>query len=299
MMTRNNVKIFEALTWADDTLKATLSTAQNPKVDAQVLLAFVVGKGTAYLFAHGDDVLTDAREEQFRRLVERRTNHEPVAYLLGNKEFYGRTFAVTHDVLIPRPDTETLVDTVISLISHDLSSSLIIDVGTGSGAIAVTLACETGRTVVAIDESAAALDVAARNAQKNGCADRVAFLHGNLLTPLMTESNGESLGEHVVIAANLPYIAQRQYNALDPDVKNFEPVRALVSGANGLDHYDALFTQLALRRNAFPKKLDVVIEIDPSQKLSAPGVVHKHFPHASTTVINDLAGKPRVVHVTL
>ena len=92
-------------------------------MDAQVLLAFVVGKGTAYLFAHGDDVLTDAREEQFRRLVERRANHEPVAYLLGNKEFYGRTFAVTHDVLIPRPDTETLVDTVISLIPHDLSSS--------------------------------------------------------------------------------------------------------------------------------------------------------------------------------
>ncbi len=296
MMTRNNVKIFEALTWADDTLKATLSPVQNPKMDAQVLLAFVVGKGTAYLFAHGDDVLTDAREEQFRRLVERRANHEPVAYLLGSKEFYGRTFAVTPDVLIPRPDTETLVDAVKALVGE---RTLIIDVGTGSGAIAVTLACETGRTVVAIDESAAALDVAARNAQMNGCTERVMFLHGNLLTPLLTESNGEALGEHVVVAANLPYIAQRQYDALDPDVKNFEPVRALVSGADGLDHYDALFAQLALRRNAFPTKLDVVIEIDPSQKLSAPGVVHKHFPHASTTVMNDLAGKPRVVHVTL
>lgn len=293
------MKIFEALTWADDTLKATLSPAQNPKVDAQVLLAFVVGKGTAYLFAHGDDVLTDTREAQFRHLVLRRAQHEPVAYLLGTKEFYGRAFAVTHDVLIPRPDTETLVDTVIPLISHDLSSSLIIDVGTGSGAIAITLACETGRTVVAIDESDAALTVAAQNARVNNCDERIIFLHGNLLTPLLEESAGESFGEHVVIAANLPYIAQRQYDALDPDVKNFEPVRALVSGANGLDHYDALFAQLALRRNAFPTKLDVVIEIDPSQKLSAPGVVHKHFPHASTTVINDLAGKPRVVHTRL
>ncbi len=296
--------IFQALTWAHDTLKATLSPVQNPKIDAQALLAFVVGKGTAYLFAHGDDVLADDKQHAFRALVARRAQHEPVAYLLGKKEFYGRTFIVTHDVLIPRPDTEVLIDAILSssLISLHLSSSLFIDVGTGSGAIAVTLACETHRPVVAIDESAAALAVAKTNADALGAA-HVMFLHGNLLTPLLAESNGEPMGEHVVIAANLPYIASAQYEALDPDVRLFEPRRALWSGVNGLEHYDALFTQIALRRKAFPAKLDVLIEIDPSQKLTAPGLIHKHFPVASaggrTTVINDLADKPRVVHASL
>lgn len=282
--------IFQALTWANDTLKATLSPVQHPKIDAQALLAFVLGKGTAYLFAHGDDVLTDARAEQFRALVERRARHEPVAYLLGSKEFYGRTFTVTPDVLIPRPDTETLVDTVKTLV-HE--RTLIVDVGTGSGAIAVTLACDTGLPVVAIDESAAALAVARKNADAHHA--RVMFLHGNLLTPLLAESGGEPLGDHVVLAANLPYIAQRQYDALDSDVTGYEPVRALVSGIDGLDHYRALFAQLALHRAAFPAHVDVVIEIDPSQKLSAPGVVRQAFPHANCTVFPDLAGKPRVL----
>lgn len=288
--------IFQALTWANDTLKATLSPVQNPKIDAQALLAFVIGKGTAYLFAHGDDPLTDAREEQFRSLVLRRAQHEPVAYLTGKKEFYGRTFTITHDVLIPRPDTETFVDAVKTLVGE---RTLLVDVGTGSGAIAITLACDTHRTVVAIDESAAALSVARMNAAAHHCDKRIMFLHGNLLTPLLAESNGEPLGDHVIIAANLPYISSSHYEALDPDVRLYEPQRALWSGVDGLDHYDALFTQIALRRRAFPVQLDVVIEIDPSQKLSAPGLIHTHFPTAKTTVIADLSGKPRIVHASL
>ncbi len=295
-MTRSNVTIFEALAWADDILKKHLNPVQNPKLDAQTLLAFVLEKGTAYLFAHGDDMLSPPKEEQFRRLVERRSQHEPVAYLLGKKEFYGREFFVTPVTLIPRPDTETLIDEAKKVITN---TTLIVDVGTGSGAIAVTLACETHRPVVAIDESEDALAVAKTNAIRLAPTELIAFLGGNLLTPLFSESNGESLGEHVVIVANLPYLSARQFDALDADVRIFEPTRALVSGVDGLDHYDALFTQLMLRRHAFPQKLDVLIEIDSSQKISAPSLMKKHFPGAATTVINDLTGKPRVVLATL
>lgn len=287
--------IFQALTWADKTLKAALSPVQQPKIDAQALLAFVLDKGTAYLFAHGDDVLLDDKDAEFRALVLRRAAHEPVAYLVGKKEFYGRPFLVTQDVLIPRPDTETLVDAAKTLITD---RTLVIDVGTGSGAVAVTLALESHRPVVAIDESSEAIVIAKNNATANG-AESIAFLEGNLLTPLFAESEGETLATHVVIVANLPYLSALQYDALDPDVQHYEPTRALVSGIDGLDHYDALFAQIALRRNALPHALDVVIEIDQSQKLSAPGLIRKYFPIAKITVINDLAGRPRVVVASL
>lgn len=287
--------IFEALTWAQEKLKASLSPVQNPKLDAQVLLAHVIGKGTAYLFAHGEDPLQPQKADLFQRLVERRARHEPIAYLVGEKEFYGRTFTVNPHVLIPRPDTEVLIEAAKGLISD---RTLIVDVGTGSGAISVTLALETGRPVVAIDIDPQALAVAKHNAQTLD-ARRVVFLQGDLLTPLLTESNGESLGEHVVITANLPYIRNAQYEALDPDVKAYEPKHALVSGIDGLDHYDALFSRIAERRFAFPKALHVLIEIDPSQKDTAISLIRSYFPGANCTRINDIAGRPRVIAVEM
>lgn len=287
--------IFEALTWAQDTLKATLSPVQNPKLDAQVLLAHVINKGTAYLFAHGDDPLPPEKAERFQRLVTRRARHEPIAYLVGEKEFFGRPFTVNPHVLIPRPDTEVLVEAAKKLVTD---RTLIVDVGTGSGAIAVTLALETGRPVVAIDVDPQALSVAKHNAETLG-ARRIVFLQGHLVAPLLAESNGESLGEHVVICANLPYIRTAQYEALDPDVKAYEPQRALVSGIDGLDHYDALFAQIAERRFAFPKLLHVLTEIDPGQKDSAPALIRAHFPSAKITRMNDLSDRPRVIIATL
>lgn len=287
--------IFEALAWAQDKLKQSLSPVQNPKLDAQVLLASVLDKGTAYVFAHGDDPLPSEKATIFQRLVERRARHEPIAYLLGEKEFYGRVFRVNPSVLIPRPETEIMVDLAKSLTTPQ---SLIVDVGTGSGALSVTLALETQRPVVAIDIDAAALATARQNAEQLE-ATRIMFLQGNLLAPLLTESSGESLGEHLIVTANLPYIKERAYAALDPDVKLYEPRHALVSGIDGLDHYDELFAQIAERRFAFPKRLDVFIEIDPLQKDSAPALIMSHFPAARITVYPDHANLPRVVHASL
>ncbi|MBI1908240.1 peptide chain release factor N(5)-glutamine methyltransferase [Candidatus Uhrbacteria bacterium] len=283
--------ILDALQWAEQKLKGS---KENPKLDAQVLLASVLDKGTAYLFAHGEDPLPEEKFTKFQRLVERRGRFEPVAYLVGHKEFYKREFVVNPHVLIPRPDTEALVDVALGLLTPQ---SLVVDIGTGSGAIALTIAAETGRPAVAIDADPRALAVAKLNADALGLAKRVAFFEGNLLEPLLAESNGEPLGDHLVITANLPYIAQRQYDALEPNVKAYEPKTALVSGIDGLDHYDALFAQIAARRFALPKALDVVVEIDPSQKQTAPALVRSHLPGAHVEVVNDLAGRPRVVVV--
>lgn len=288
--------IFEALTWAHDTLKRSLSPAQNPKLDAQVLLAFVLRKGTAYVFAHGDDPLSADNATAFQRLVARRARHEPIAYLTGEKEFYSRPFHVNPSVLIPRPETECMVDIAKTLVAHP--STLITDVGTGSGAVAVTLALETQRPVVAIDIDAHALATARHNAGALG-ATRMVFLQGDLLAPLLVESNGESLGDHVIVTANLPYIRERAYVALDPDVRDYEPRRALVSGIDGLDHYDALFGQIAARRFAFPTRLDVIIEIDPSHHDTAPALIATHFPAARLRVHPDHANLPRIVHAEL
>lgn len=277
--------VFDALNTAYETL---------PKLDAQVLLAHVLGKGTAYVFAHSDDPLLPQHEEQFFALIARRAQHEPVAYILGKKEFYRREFTITTDVLVPRPDTEVLVDLARDIVKE---KSLIVDVGTGSGAIGITLAAETGRPVVAIDESEAALAVAQKNA-KSLNVKPVIFLHGHLLQPLIMESNGESLGEHLLVCANLPYISTEQYESLDADIRNYEPRTALVSGPDGLDHYRALFAQIAKWRLLLPQQLDVLIEIDPSQKHSAATMIRTVFPQAHITVHNDLASRPRVVHVS-
>ncbi len=287
------MNILEALQWAEGKLRGN---KENPKLDAQVILAHVIGKGTAYLFAHSADPLTTNHIEQFQRLVERRVRHEPVAYLVGHKEFYGREFTVNPHVLIPRPDTETMVDLAKTLVTPN---TLIIDVGTGSGAIALTLAAETSRPAVAIDLSSSALTVAKLNAESLQLTHLVAFFEGDLLTPLFDESHGESLGPHAVITANLPYISNRQYEGLDPNVKAYEPRLALISGIDGLDHYDRLFSQISTHRHLLPPRLDILIEIDPSQKLSAPALIKSHLPRAAISLHNDLTGRARVIHISI
>lgn len=290
--------ILDALRTAEErlrTMQAQLQrdVEQNAKLDVQVLLAHVLGKGTAYLFAHGDDPLLPPQEELFFTLLERRLRYEPVAYILGKKEFYGREFLVTNNVLIPRPDTEVLIDAIKTVATNE---SLIIDVGTGSGAIATTLGLETKRPVVAIDNSPTALAVAQENAARLH-AKTVIFLEGHLLAPLIAESAGESMGNHLIIAANLPYISAAQYETLDPDVKNYEPAQALISGPEGLDHYDALLAQLAKWRSLLPARIDLFMEIDPAQKHILPRHVHTIFPAARVDVIEDMSRKGRIVHV--
>ncbi len=282
--------IVEGLSWANNKLK-TATGVDTPMLDAQLLLAHVLQTNKTYVFTHFDQELLGVQLERFEGLIARRVHHEPVAYILGQKEFYGRLFLVNPFVLIPRPETELLVDLAKQgAMDTDL---LFIDLGTGSGAIAVTLAAETGRPVVAIDTSGRALSVAKHNAQLHHVDDRVQFIEGSLIEPI--ERQMVKPLRRVVICANLPYLATRQWQNALADVKDFEPREALDGGVDGLDLYSQLFAQLAKRRSEFPDALRVLIEIDPSQERRAQTLILTAFPRAVVNRYEDLSHKPRVL----
>lgn len=285
--------IVETLTWANNKLKDQ-STVDAPMLDAQLLLAKVLDVSKNYLFTHFDQELTQEQSDRFEKLVERRRHHEPLAYIVGWKEFYGRPFKVNPFVLIPRPETETLIEETKRLCQN-ATDTLIIDVGTGSGAIAVTLSAETGLPVIATDLSSEALVVAKQNARLHGVDDRLTFLHGSLLEPVATQMTATL--DEVIIVANLPYLTSRQVIETAPEVRDFEPRQALDGGVDGLDVYHGLFAQLHDRRHDFPTKLTVLIEIDPAQDISAPQIVHHYFPNAATRLLKDLSLRTRVVVV--
>jgi release factor glutamine methyltransferase len=292
-----NVTILEALAWGGKKINTTLDEKKNPghrpKLDAQVLLAYALNRPTSYLIGHLTDELTASVQEKYLRLIERRTRHEPVAYLTGEKSFYGRSFFVNQNVLVPRPDTETLVDEVLKRISLN---ALLIDVGTGSGAIGVSVAAQANHPIVATDTSINALQVAKINAQQHGVEHLVSLEHAPLLGTMATQSYATA--PSLVIAANLPYLPISYRELIDPDVINYEPHEALFAGIDGLDAYDALLSQIKNRRAELPKRIELLMEIDPSQTSSLPRLVHSIFPEAQIEIINDLSRRPRVVIAT-
>lgn len=292
--------ILEALRWGEDKLKNTEEektlASHNPKLDAQVLLSYCLEKPTTYLFAHFEDALTEEALEKYHRVIDRRARHEPVAYIIGTKPFYKRPFFVNASVLIPRPETETLVELAMEKINEQ---STVIDVGTGSGAIAVTIAGETGQQVVAIDIDQHSLAVAKHNATSHNVDHLISFLHGHLLEPYMQKNIRESNGRHALIVANLPYVPLPQWESLNPDVKKYEPKLAVVGGVDGLELYDALLAQLHQHRHSFPPNTEVLGEMDPSHELMLPCLIKEYFPEADVNVLKDLSDRPRFVSANI
>lgn len=202
----------------------------SPALDAEVLLSHVTGLDRAGLYREWERPLSEEEASQFFALTGRRLSGEPVAYLTGRREFMGLDFMVNPSVLIPRPETELLVETALKLLPP---SPMIIDVGTGSGAVAVSLASLLPDAVVyATDRSPAALDVARFNAARQGVVGRVSFFQGDLLEPL---AGCVPAGRVDLIAANLPYIPKDDLPGLPREVRLFEPSLALDGGADGLD----------------------------------------------------------------
>lgn len=229
---------------------------ENPRLDAQVLLAHVLGADRTWLFAHHDHPLTADQAETFTDLVARRIQREPVAYLLGRKEFYGLDFAVDERVLIPRPETEMLVDFLLAHVQADGARTFVVaDVGTGSGAIAVTTAALTPNTrIYGLDISADALAVAQENGRRLAPNARLAFLTSDLLAALPEAAD--------VIVANLPYVTDGEYTDLQPEIREYEPQLALTAGSKGLDVIKRLLNQV--RHHLSPNGL-VLLEIGHAQ----------------------------------
>ncbi|MFH1711918.1 MAG: peptide chain release factor N(5)-glutamine methyltransferase [Patescibacteria group bacterium] len=291
------MKIIEALNWGQGQLKETAhekrQTKLNPMLDAQILLAECLKRPTSYLFAHFEDELPEIVTEKFHRMIERRMRHEPVAYIIGRKDFYGRPFFVNPSVLIPRPETEQLIE---KAIEHIRPTSLVFDIGTGSGIIAITLAKETEQPVIATEINAKALAVAKYNTEAHQAEHMISFLPGSLMEPYL-EKNMKTTGpqHQAIIIANLPYARIAQWPTLDPDIVNYEPRNAIISGVDGLDLYHSLLSQIQEHRDLFPSETEILFEIDPSQEISAPSLVRDHFPASDVEVLKDLASKPRIV----
>jgi release factor glutamine methyltransferase len=229
---------------------------ENARLDAQVLLAYVLGQERSWLFAHHDYPLSESEAEQYTELVARRVCREPVAYLIGRKEFYGMDFLVDQRVLIPRPETELLIDLALAQVQDRKNHRIVVaDVGTGSGAIAVTLAIHAPEAhLYGLDVSPTALAVAQANQARLAPASDITFLQSDLL---------EALPEPVdLIIANLPYVTADEYEQLDPDIRNYEPKLALEAGAQGLDVIERLLQQVS--RHLKPKGA-VLLEIGSHQ----------------------------------
>ena len=194
--------------------------------DAEALLLHLIGKNRAWLMAHLDDEFGGCTAIGYSALLQRRYRGEPIQYITGGTEFYGLPLRVTRDVLIPRPETEHLVEKVLELAVR-FTAPRIVDVGTGSGAIAVALAHQLPHAqLTAIDISTPALPLARHNAEDNGVAARIRFLQGDLLTPVAAE-------RFDIVVSNPPYIATAEIARLAPDVRDHDPLTALDGGADG------------------------------------------------------------------
>jgi release factor glutamine methyltransferase len=275
-------------TWGEARAAATtrLRSAPDPgtaSLDADVLLAHVLAVGKEALFAHPERTLSTAEAAQFDALVERRSRGEPVAYLRGFKEFYGLRFLVDPRVLIPRPETELLVDVALELIAG--RAVTVVDVGTGSGAIAVAIAAHEHRVrVIATDSSRDALAVAEANALANGVADRVELRQGDLLAPITERVD--------IVCANLPYLPDASVDRWVGERSSlaFEPRVAVVAGADGLSVISRCIDDLP---RVLAPKGKALFECDPPQVAAVAERLDRSG--LRTRVVRDLAGADRVV----
>jgi release factor glutamine methyltransferase len=218
---------------------AQLSAGPHPdraRLDAETLLLHLIGKNKAWLMAHAEDDFAGCTAIRYASLLERRRKGEPIQYITGETEFYGLPFRVTPDVLIPRPETEILVERVGTLVPL-FPKPRIVDIGTGSGAIAIALAHHwPSAQITAIDVSNSALDLAMSNAKRIGFADQIRFLKGNLLSPVAQE-------QFDIIVSNPPYVPAADRDSLSVEVRDHEPDLALFAGIDGLEVYRRLIPE--------------------------------------------------------
>ncbi len=250
-------------------LKAKIDSAY---LDAELILAFVLGKNRSYILSHDEILLTNKQYISFSKLIAQRAKFLPVAYILGYKEFFGLKFKVTKDTLVPRPESELLVEEAIKIANNQ---SVIIDIGTGSGCLIISVIKNTNTKGVAIDISSKALAIAKQNAKNHGLNKKIKFIKSNLLSNLKISKN-----KNLIILANLPYL-----NKLEMKEKSIsrEPKNALYGGTDGLLYYKKLAKQLKDYSN-----YTLLCEINPGQKNG----FKKIFP--KSTFMTDFSGKIRL-----
>lgn len=260
----------------------------DARLEAEVLVMTVMRMARQSIFAEQETEVTEQQQEALDGLLERRYQREPLAYILGMREFYGINVVLTPAVLIPRPETEGLVEHALFMAMMGMESIdlTIADVGTGSGAIAINLAIHLPNArIFAVDVADAVLDVAAYNIRVHSVADRVTLGIGDLL---------DAVPEPVdLIVANLPYIPTDRIPTLQPEVQQ-EPVLALDGGADGLDLIRRLLTQ---SNEKLKERGIILLEMDPEQIPMVQELALQQFPQGSTSVENDMAGMARILSI--
>jgi release factor glutamine methyltransferase len=275
--------VLDLLRWTTDHFASR--GIDTPRLDAEVLLAYALECDRLRLYLEYEKPVEEPERARFRELVQRRADERiPVALLTGTREFWSLSFEVTPDVLVPRPETETLVTAALERLPDAEAELRVLDVGTGSGAVALALASERPKArVVATDISAAALAVAGRNAERLGLADRVAFAEGDLFEPLAGE-------RFDLVISNPPYIGRGEAESLAPELRH-EPESALYAGADGLEVLRRLVAEASDHLEAGGV---LALEIDPRQ---APALLQLCTDAGlrDVRVHRDLAGRERAV----
>jgi len=298
------------------------------------------GKSREFVLAHPEYVLSEKEYTDTIDFLRRRMTHEPIAYIVGHKEFYGLDFMVNQYTLIPRPETELMVEMALArskkygVRSTENARFTIIDIGTGSGNIIVTLATllrgkNIDTTLFGLDISRDALLVEKENAQRHGVEHEITFLQSDLLEafshgviPGLTRDPGlysnttqpespitsgmiihKNSYSHILILANLPYLSEEIYQSAEADVKDFEPITALVSNEAGLAHYRKLLEQVTRLRStevfSYNIPLVMIFEISPEQHDAIEILITEFFPNADISVIKDYSQRFRFVKIGL
>jgi len=282
------VTLAEAINNAANLLSAAGIT--NARLDAEVLLSHIIKKDRVWLITHRDDVLDDRHQRDFDGSIQRRTRREPLQHIIGNQEFWGLEFRVTPDVLIPRPETEFIIEAALEFAQDRNKPVRILDLCTGSGCIAVTLVKELpAARVIATDASEKALAVARENARGHGVSEHIRFLLGDLFEPL---EELDIRGRIDIIVSNPPYVQAGDLPTLQPEVRDYEPLMALISGPEG--------TEMAIRiiriaPEYLKKNGALIMEMGMGQAGALTRMVEATGSYAKPEIVKDLAGIERVI----
>ena len=277
-------------------------------LDLELLLAHSLGQTRELVLMHPEYTMSKKQETIIKKYAQRRTNGEPIAYIVGHKEFFGLDFIVNKNTLVPRPETELLVELALGNLQQTTNNrqrNTLMDIGTGSGNIIISLAkiikrCDllvASCKFFGIDISKEALTVARKNAKIHGVDKKIKFLHGDLLSNLNNSTMKQC--DNLVVLANLPYLSKEIYKSAPCDVKNFEPKSALYSPEKGLGHYKKLLSQIKNSPIIDRCSLTIFLEISPEQKSLLQTLIKKTIPNAKIKFHKDLAGKWRVCEIKI
>ncbi len=292
------MKISQSL---EDNTKILNKISETPQIDAEILLSFVLNKNKSFLYTYPDRELNKQVLKTYSNYIKKRLKGYSVAVITGFKYFYSLKFIVNKNVLIPRPETELMVDEALSILKKYKKNIALIDLGTGSGCIPISILKNIKITnnlkCFAIDISKKALETAQKNAKKHRLENLINFLKGNLLKPII--STKFSIANcQFLITANLPYLTKKQIDN-SPSIQK-EPVLALDGGRNGMDYYIELFEQIKLlQENYKPKSITILAEIDHTQVKIFKKEINRLLPSTKIKIIKDLGGYKRLIVLSI